>query len=323
MVNGYQSHEYNISSGVPQGSHLGPILFNYFINDIPSCFHHSNIFMYADDLKFFRTIKSDTDSSLLQMDLDSLTQWCKNNQMYLNSKKCYYVKYTRNNNVINTQYCINEDTLTEVDTIRDLGVLFDQKLTFAPHLDHIIKKASRMMGFVIRQSKEFRHSKTKILLYYSLVRGILEYCSVVWRPHYATHSLRLERIQKRFAWHLAFSVGKAKKIRSYKDRLRFFKMHSLEERRRLNDAMFAAKIFKGIIDSPPLLALINIYAPSRMPRRPITPLCPPRRRTVLGANSPCARFCRVLNCCSDVVDLHCDSLSKQKRLFLNCLSDLL
>lgn len=70
VVNGYQSAPQIITSGVPQGSHLGPILFNYFINDISHCFHHADIFMYADDLKAVKLITSREDVELLQSDLN-------------------------------------------------------------------------------------------------------------------------------------------------------------------------------------------------------------------------------------------------------------
>ena len=95
VVNGFRSSLRNISSGVPQGSHLGPVLFNFFINDIPNIFQFSATFMYADDLKLVKIIKSKDDASDLQSDLQRLVQWCQINKMHLNSSKCYHVKYTR------------------------------------------------------------------------------------------------------------------------------------------------------------------------------------------------------------------------------------
>lgn len=152
-----------------------------------------------------------------------------------------------------------------------------------------------MLGFVLRNCKVFQNYKTKLVLYNSLIRSVLEYCSVVWRPHYAVHSLRLERIQKRFLWHLAFSDGISRSIYSYKHRLMHYHIKSLENRRKIHDAIFVCKILNHRIDCPPLLSLFKFRVPSRLPRHPITPLCPPFRRTVLGGNSPYARFCREVN----------------------------
>lgn len=321
VVNGYQSAPQIITSGVPQGSHLGPILFNYFINDISHCFHHADIFMYADDLKAVKLITSREDVELLQSDLNRLVQWCQHNQMNLNPKKCYHVTFSRKsqNNLINAEYFIDQELINKVDTIRDLGVTFDKKLTFVPHVDNIVKSASKMLGFVLRTCRSFRNNKTKILLYNCLVRNILEYCSVVWRPHYATHSLRLERIQKRFVWHLAFSNGLAKKMRAYNSRLKYFGMKSLANRRQINDAVFACKIFAHKVESSKVLALFKLRVPHRVPRVPITPLCPPFRRTASGANSPCSRLCKIINSCSDNLDLHSDTFSKQKSILSNLI----
>lgn len=313
VVNGYESSTFNISSGVPQGSHLGPILFNVFINNLPDCFNHSIPFLYADDLKIARVIKSSKDSEKLQEDLNNLLVWCERNGMQLNPLKCFYVHFTRNINVIFTEYFINNTALKNVNSIRDLGVNFDSKLTFVPHMEQMVKKASRILGFVIRNSRDFKNPSTKILLYNSLVRSIVEYASVVWRPHYATHILQIERLQKRFMWHLAFSVGKAKKLKSYDMRLKHFKMVTLEKRRDILDIVFLSKLLNGKINCPNLLAKINFRVPYNLPRRPITPLCPPLRTTVLGANAAIPRLCKILNKHSGSIDIFTDSVAKIKK----------
>lgn len=277
--------------------------------------------MYADDLKFVKVISSANDVSNLQEDLYRLLNWCNRNKMYLNTNKCFHVKYHRKHNIITSSYFIDNEKIKELDSIRDLGILYDKKLTFVPHINNIIKKASNVLGFVIRKCKTFRNFKTKIIIYNTLVRSILEYGSVVWRPHYAVHALRIERIQKRFMWHLAFSTGMAKKVRSYNDRLKHFKLPSLDQRRYLSDAIFAFKIINNKVDCPRLLSSFNFRAPARIPRNSITPLYPPHRRTVLGASSPLARFCKVINGCSDVIDVHSDSLFRVKSQVSTCLSD--
>lgn len=179
-----------------------------------------------------------------------------------------------------------------------------------------------MLGFVIRNCKVFRRYKTKILIYNSLVRSVLEYCTVVWRPHYATHSLRLERVQKRFLRHLSFSADKAIKAASYNVRLRHFRMQSLESRRNIADVMFLFKVLRNDIDCPQLLATLSLRAPARMPRTPITPLCPPLRRSVLGSCSPVPRLCKLLNRCSHVTDIHHDTSRTFKKSVTSILGDL-
>ena len=83
-LGGVVSDPYGVGSGVPQGSHLGPLLFLLFINDVKNCFHHSQCLLYADDLKIFRTVSVKSDCSLLQNDLQRFYKWCIDNQLELN-----------------------------------------------------------------------------------------------------------------------------------------------------------------------------------------------------------------------------------------------
>ncbi|CAH2089439.1 unnamed protein product [Euphydryas editha] len=142
--------------------------------------------------------------------------------MELNVQKCFHVKFSRKHVVAESNYYLNGTLIKEVNSIKDLGVIFDKKLTFDDHIQYITEKASKMLGFIMRNGKEFRNLQTKRLLYNAFVLSTLEYCAVAWRPHYACQSLRLERIQKRYLWHLAYSVGKRSKD-SYESKLNYFK----------------------------------------------------------------------------------------------------
>lgn len=134
VVNGFHSDSQRVTSGVPQGSHLGPILFTMFINDIPNAIKFSKSFLYADDLKLSKVIDTVQDSMMLQKDLDELVGWCRHNKMDLNPKKCFFVRYYRKRNIVSFQYSIAQNNIKELEQIRDLGVLFDRKLTFLPHI---------------------------------------------------------------------------------------------------------------------------------------------------------------------------------------------
>jgi hypothetical protein len=316
VVNGFRSASYKITSGVPQGSHLGPILFNVFVNDMPECFLYSTAFMYADDLKLVSKCDTLEEMNLIQDDINRLLKWCICNNLDLNVKKCYHMKFTRRHTSLNTEYTIGNAMIRKTDEIMDLGVIFDKKLTFVPHIENISKRGSRMLGFVTRNMKEFKDVKIKVLLFNSLVRSLIEYCSVVWRPHYATHSLKLERLQRKFVSYLSYSVGISKTVRSYKKRLQHFKLISLDNRRELLDLSFGHKIFNNAIDCPPLLRRFKFRVPSRCPRSLIRPLCPPFRKSILGANSPVPRLCKVLNEYSGIFDLHCDSFAGLRSLLL-------
>ncbi|CAH2094536.1 unnamed protein product [Euphydryas editha] len=314
VVNGFQSNIHGIASGVPQGSHLGPVLFNIFINDLPQIFQHCTPLLFADDLKIYKTIKSCQDAIMFQNDVRSLEKWCSHNGVDLNIAKCFHIKFTRKHHIIQSHYKLKDTEITEVDVVKDLGIILDRKLTFQPHIDYIIKRASRMLGFVLRNAKFFKNYNTKMVLFNILVRSCLEYGSVVWRPHFSTHSLRIERIQKRFVRHLASSIGNSNRNFSYKRALEGFKLTSLESRRIISDLVFLFKLFNSTIYSPQLLSKLFIRVPARMPRKPIPLFVPPRRRTVLGSHSPIARITKQYNECagSSDTDLCAVSLYKFK-----------
>lgn len=284
-------------------------------------FQNSTPFIYADDLKFVRRVEGLNDVFLLQSDLDRLYEWCKNNGMTLNAKKCSHIKITRKNNKINSSYRIGQETLRECDVVMDLGVHIDSKLTFVPHVDKIVRKASRMTGFIIRNSRKFRKPQTKIKLFCTLVRSILEFASIIWRPHYSTHILRIERLQKRFLWHVSSMVGMSNKTHTYKDRLDRFRMISLDRRRDLLDLSFLFKVLRNQVDCPLLLSSLRINVPVNYPRHPVALLSPPLRKTVLGYNSFIPRICRIYNSCHKTVevDINFQSLSQFKKKALKCL----
>ena len=81
----------NVTSGVPQGYHLGPLLFNVFINDRVDVFVGTNFLLYADDLKVFRRIHSHSDAIIMQDDLDRFALWCNMNNLTLHTSKCVVI----------------------------------------------------------------------------------------------------------------------------------------------------------------------------------------------------------------------------------------
>ena len=113
-VKNFRSYEIKVISDVPQWSHLGPLFFNIYINDINSCFLDSDFVLFADDLKFYRKITISEDCSRLQADLNRLITWCDKNGLALNVKKCHSIAFSRNRLHIDYQYRINNSALESV-----------------------------------------------------------------------------------------------------------------------------------------------------------------------------------------------------------------
>lgn len=266
VVNNYVSSWVGIPSGVPQGSLLGPLLFVIFVNDIESCFQTSNLLCFADDMKIYAPIRSAQDAMNLQLDLLRLENYCASNHLDLNASKCIVVSFTRRKSPIHYIYMLKGEALVREAEVRDLGVYHDSKLLFDGHIDSIVNRAYRALGFVLRVSKDFKQIKTLKILYCTYVRSILEYASQVWNPMYATYSDRLEGIQRKFMRHLCYRNKERYKTENYQQLCKKYHLLPLSIRRETADLTFLLKIASGSIDCPALLSNINLRLPTRQLR---------------------------------------------------------
>lgn len=258
------SDEFSVLSGVPQGSHLGPLLFLIFINDLPQVIKYSKILMFADDVKLFLTHKSSP--RLLQVDFDSLVSWCELNCMEFNVNKCKQMTYSRIP-VALFNYELNNTPLEIVYSFEDLGVLLDTKLKFNLHINKIVNKAASVLGFMKRYAKEFNDPYITKLLYMSLVRPILEYASVVWCPRYDCYCIAIESIQKQFLLFCLRSLGwDYTNLPSYKSRLQLINLPSLQSRRTMLNISFIFKLINGDVECEYLHGRLNFNVPFRLSR---------------------------------------------------------
>lgn len=266
VVNNYMSSWVPIPSGVPQGSLLGPLLFTLFVNDIDSCFQTSHLLCFADDMKIYTSISSVSDAEKLQADLVRLESYCAINQLDLNPLKCSTVTFTRKYNVVLFDYTLKGLILPRNTTMRDLGVVHDSKLLFDDHINTIVSKAYKALGFVKRCSKEFTKVKTFKILYCTYVRSNLEYASQIWNPMYATYINRIESIQRKFIRYLCFRIGVHYDSTDYLYQCNRHHLLPLENRRVIADLVFLLKIASGAIDCPSLLSQLFYRVPSKVLR---------------------------------------------------------
>lgn len=236
---GYSSNSYRQISGVPQGSVLGPLLFNIFINDVVDVLD-SQCYLYADDLKIFSSITNRTDCDCLQKRLLRLNEWCKLNNLLLNPGKCKVMTFARIRAPILFHYTLNQTILERPAYVRDLGVHFDSQLTFIPHIDYIVNRAFARLGIIVRNSLDLARVETFSRLFCALVRPILEYGSVVWSPIYCVHSYSLERVQRRFLKFMSFKLDGVYPPRGMDNQLLLdrFEWFSLETRRQMFSVLF-------------------------------------------------------------------------------------
>lgn len=291
------SNSFHSTSGVPQGSILGPLLFNLFINDI-SCIFHSSL-LFADDLKIFNTITTHLDQISLQTELNNLSQWCQQNQLYLNIDKCFIVTFTRKTHPLIYHYKINNCDLARKDNIKDLGVTYESSFTFNLHIQNIIVKAVKNLGLLKRTTFDFSDCFVLKNLFNTIVRPILEYNCVIWNPVTKSLIISIEKVHKKF---LRFINSKTVST----------PIHSfpLENRRHVSLFKFFYNIFHNNIDCSLILHEFSLIVPQYYTRSKITFLVPLLSRNYLK-QQPLIQFIKLVNSLPNS-DIFFDSFSKIK-----------
>ena len=132
VCNGYTSAPVNVTSGVPQGTVLGPLLFLVYINDLPDTIS-SCCSLFADDCLLYRQIKNKNDQEILQHDLHNLEQWAKKWMMIFNVDKCQVLQ-TSLRNIFTFSYTLYNHFLENVNEAKYLGIAIDSKLNFNKHI---------------------------------------------------------------------------------------------------------------------------------------------------------------------------------------------
>ena len=134
-------------------------------------------------LMYWYTLYANTDSVAnaldLQYDAYLLEEWCACNYLKLNAGKCSVVSYTRKRMALVHDYTLLNVALSRSSSAVDLGMIFDDRFTFSLHMSSTVNKANKTLGFIFRNSADFRCLSTLTRLYFALVRPILKYYSVV------------------------------------------------------------------------------------------------------------------------------------------------
>lgn len=301
-------------SGVPQGTVLGPLFFNLFINDIVDNLNVSYL-LYADDLKLFYCINSPADCLLLQNNLNYVNTWCIQNRLCLNSSKCQVMSFSKKLDVYYFQYILDNVVLDRPSVVKDLGVTFDSNMSFVNHISCITSSAFKMLGFVLRCSRPFSNYNTLFLLFNSFVRPKLEYASVVWCPLYATHIDLIEKVQRRFLKSVVYFMDGSYPPRGIPQNhlLQRFSICSLKDRRITHSLLLLYKIINNFTKCPCLLEQIKFLAPRLSSRKCNLFYLKTPRTNILKA-SPLQVMCNNYNTFAETFDICCCSPSDIKRM---------
>ncbi|MCG8034813.1 MAG: hypothetical protein JAZ03_21935, partial [Candidatus Thiodiazotropha taylori] len=245
LVEGQESPSAPVTSGVPQGSVLGPLLFLLYINDMPGKVASTSR-LFADDSLLYRRIRTQQDASILQEDLRKLEKWETDWQMQFNPTKCETIRITRKRNPIKTTYNIHGHDLATVTSGKYLGTTIHEKLLWNDHVDAVTKKANNSLAF-LRRNITSCPADIKAQCYKTLVRPIMEYAAPAWDPHTTTNINQLEAVQRRAA---RFVTGDYRRTSSTSQMLATLGWPTLQQRRSYAKLVLVYRITHALIDIP-------------------------------------------------------------------------
>ena len=273
VVQGKCSQWVHVKSGTPEGGLLSPLLFACFVNDLPGSLQTESL-MFADDVKLYRGVDSESEINFIQAQLDSLCEWSDRWRLKLNPSKCKVLTLTLRRKPFLGAYTINGVLLERVQVMRDLGVLLDQRLTFGEHVEYTVRKANRALGLLMRtfatgkrgRSLNLSQHRAVLSTYFANVRSILEYCSVVWGGAARTHMQRIERVQEKFLFWLCARCSVRGVPFTYRDLTEYFKVDTIAARHEQHDIMFIRNNHRHRTCSSFLLEKFPISVPARQLR---------------------------------------------------------
>ena len=231
-----------VTSGVPQGSVLGPILFLIYINDLPDR-TRSKVRLFADDTAIYLAVSSLQDAQILQQDLDHLHKWELQWDMEFNPSKCVVIHVTRARTPIPGEYLLHGQILDSVGSSKYLGVENSGNLSFNAHIQTVCTSASRSLGSIKRNIRT-KFPAIREMAYKTLVRPLVEYSSSVWSPYTQSNIHKIEMVQRRAA---RWTLDNYSKQASVIEMLNHLGWRSLEQGR--NDSRFCLfyKIIYGLV----------------------------------------------------------------------------
>ena len=249
VVNGEVSDWTPVTSGVPQGSVLGPQLFSLYTDESLKEIN-SDGWKFADDVKASNNIKSSTDHDSLQTDITTLHNWYKSHGLRLHPDKSVIMHLGHNNK--RDDYFLDGTKLKAVEHIRDLGVTISSDLSVSRQCTEAASKAKRMAGFLSRNLPPLTpHEFAQV--HKTLIRPLLEFSGASWTPWLRRDINTLESAQ-RLASRLLMSG-----TMSYEERLRAANLPTLVKRRERGSLIECFKIMRGFytIDPDEFFTLAN------------------------------------------------------------------
>jgi hypothetical protein len=199
---------------------------------------NSLVLSYADDTKL---ISKSCDSLRLQLDIDKIANYCRENSVFININKSKVLTFGDRES--RTQYYIDGVCIDRVQSYKDLGIVYDGEYKFSLHIDSCVKRSFKLANLILRTTKS-KNPDLLIYLFKVFVRPLIEYNCSIYNPYLLRDIDLLESLQRRYTKRVGRRCGF---IGGYRERLKFFGLESLEERRIRADLILLYKVLHNLI----------------------------------------------------------------------------
>ena len=236
----------SVSSGIPQGSVIGPLLFLIYFDSLTRTIHDlygvRGIKLFADDAKIY-----DSNAQSLQLSLQKVVSWLQDHQLRIAVNKCFTLNISKHKFDTPPVFQINNTTVQNTESMKDLGIIISDNLKWHNHINYLYNKAALSSYHIL---KSFRTKNIWVLkkLFITYTRPIVEYNTPVWSPYLSNDTSKIESIQRSFTRKAFLRCGIP--FTSYEDRLDKLQLDSLEKRRLLNDLYLMFKIMNNLCSIP-------------------------------------------------------------------------
>lgn len=243
------NHEFGVSCGVPQGSHMGPVLFIIYTADMVQAIsvQDTRSLMYADDTKIYAFVDNEFERRALQQGIDELVNWSVKNGLMLNQSKTKWITYGSRPTSFKSYYYIGNDRLERETCVRDLGVLFDAKLSFQRHHQYVNERCSKAYGAAYRFALDLGSRRMLLVIFNIYIRPILEYAAVIWTGKSITRDGKLEETLRKATRYALAAPHRPNQVgyMTYENRLLQLEQLSLRTRRTIALVITIEKIRTG------------------------------------------------------------------------------